>query len=63
MTQEEIRENLHIQAPVFGIRTEDRNSCILVKRQGVWREPGGANWCALIERDLPAEQKEQVPRV
>lgn len=40
MTQEEIRNHLHMQAPVLGIRPEDRNSCILVKRQGVWRQPG-----------------------
>lgn len=42
MTQEEIREHLGMEAPVFGLRPEDRPACILVKSRGVWRQPGAS---------------------
>lgn len=62
MTQEEIRQELKMTAPVWGLRGHT-NRYFVKTRSGVWREPGGANWCAVIERDLPAEKEERVPRV
>lgn len=62
MTTEEIRSELKMTAPVYGLRGS-RYRYFVKGKGGVWREPGGANWCAVIERDLPAEEKERVHRV
>lgn len=61
MTQQEIREHLHMQAPSYGLRGSSYKYFVKGKN-GTWREPGGENWCAVIERDLPAKEKERVPR-
>lgn len=61
MTTDEIRKELGMTAPVYGLRGSQYRYFVKGKG-GVWREPGGVNWCAVIERDMPAKREERVPR-
>lgn len=61
VTQEEIRQELKMTAPVYGLRGS-RYRYFVKGNGGVWREPGGENWVSMIERDLPVEKEERVRR-